>query len=143
MGLFGKKKNTPSTTLPTSIYIVEDNALYAQQIEFFLRKQFGEEIRLQRFPVSEVIDVKLEHGHQPDVILMDQFLNDKYEDASSGIESLRAIHRKHPDILLVLHTSDQNMAEAARDICEYVPKGEGALERIEGLVQRKIDQKNT
>lgn len=143
MGLFGKKKNIPATTLPTNVYIVEDNALYAQQIEFFLRKQFGEEITLQRFPVSEVIDVKLEHGHKPDVILMDQFLNDKYEDASSGLESLREIHSKYPNILLVLHTSDQNMAEASRDICEYVPKGDGALERIEELVRKKIEQKTT
>jgi hypothetical protein len=71
---------------------------------------------------------------------MDQFLNDKYEDASSGIESLREIHRKYPNILLVLHTSDQNMADAAQEICEYVPKGDGAFERIEALVRKKVEQ---
>jgi DNA-binding NtrC family response regulator len=144
MGIFSFKKNTATPKKTITIYIVEDNVLYAKQLEFFLQNKFGKSANVQTFPVSEVIEVKLEHGHIPDVIIMDHHLSERYEDAASGLESLSAIREQHPNILLILHSAlgvaDQAGADIAEGLFTYIPKGGDAFSKLETEISQLIEK---
>jgi DNA-binding NarL/FixJ family response regulator len=141
MGIFNFKKQT-NKPKKTIIYIVEDNVLYTRQLEFFLQNKFSDKVSIHSFPVSEVLEVKLEHGHIPDVIIMDNNLSEKYEDAASGLESLRAIHSQYPGIQLILHTAQGEggvMGSAlAEGVCVYVPKGTEAFTMLGDIIDQRL-----
>ena len=141
MGLFKTRRRTEHPKKFT-VYIADDNPVYLKQLEFFLNKVYGNEITVESFPVSEVIDVKLEHGHTPDVIIMDHNLSTKYDDAVSGIEALKVIHEKHPNIVLVLHSAHASAEKEANNFDEsiftLIPKGENAFEEIGYLIAKLL-----
>lgn len=142
MGLFKTKKRTEEIKKKFTVYIAEDNPVYLKQLEFYLKKVHGEAISIESFPVSEVIDVKLEHGHTPSVIIMDHNLSAKYDDAISGIEALKAIHNSHPEILLILHSAHKSAEEEVSNMDHsfftVVPKGEQAFEKISNLISKRL-----
>lgn len=141
MGLFKTKKQTEIRKKIT-VYIAEDNPVYLKQLEFYLDKVHGNAISIESFPVSEVIDVKLEHGHTPSVIIMDHNLSAKYDDAINGIEALKAIHNSHPEILLILHSAHRSAEEEVNNMDHsfftVVPKGEHAFEEISKLISKQL-----
>lgn len=139
MGIFNFKKKEAEKG-KYKIYIAEDNPVYLKQLEFFLTTSFKEEIEVSCFPVAEVIDVKLAHGHIPDAIIMDHQLNDKYEDADSGLNAIKAIHQTHPTILLILHSAYEPAADdhTNPDLFVSIPKREGAMEEIKTLIRQHI-----
>jgi DNA-binding NarL/FixJ family response regulator len=144
MGIFSFRKNTDSPKRAITIYIVEDNVLYAKQLEFFLQNKFGRNVSIQTFPVSEVIEVKLEHGHIPDIIIMDHHLSERYEDAASGMESLNAIREQHPQIRLILHSAlgvpDLAGGDIAQGLFTYIPKGGDAFSKLEAEISPLIEK---
>jgi len=138
MGLFNFKKKAVKGKHFT-VYLAEDNPVYLKQLEFFLRNTFEDSISVSSFPVSEVIDVKLEHGHIPDVIIMDHLLSEKYEDASVGLDAIQTIHERYPNILLILHSADTQAGASDSLIYKNVPKGDGALQHIAELIKQRLN----
>ncbi len=136
MGLFKKKQN-PNLT-PLIIYVAEDNPVYLRQLEFYLKKIHGDKILIESFPVSEVIEVKLEHGYTPDIILMDNFLGEKYKDATLGIDSLEQIQIKYPGITLILHSANHNLLTNETDTFHFIPKNDNAFQKISEVIVRKL-----
>ena len=139
MGIFSK------TTTPNKryvIFLVEDNMIYAKQLEFFLKSKFDSKADIMYFPVSEVLDVKFEADIIPDVIIMDHFLNEKYNDASLGYTALQKIKKQYPQIELILHTSQESIdlaITAIKDkVCRYVSKNKEAFGRLEDIVNEII-----
>ena len=136
MGLFRSGKTAPKK--PLRIFIVEDSKVYASQLEFMLQSKFGESVVVSTFPVAEVMEVKLEHNDIPDLIIMDHFLNARYDDAEDGSDVLQRIKKDYPKIRLVLHTSASD-ADTARqaiagEICHFVPKGTDAFDKLAEIV---------
>lgn len=137
MGLFSGKKEE-NASAKKLIFIVEDNVVYARQTELFLRSRFGEKVAIMHFPVAELAEVKLEHGTIPAVIVMDHFLDGKYDDAALGFDVLKKIKEGFPQIHLVLLSSQESIELAVKSItdgvCDYVPKGKHAMELLEKLM---------
>lgn len=144
MGIFNFRKGTGNPPRSLHVYIAEDNVLYSKQLEFFLQNAFGKRVHVQSFPVSEVIEVKLEHGHIPDVIIMDHDLSDRYTDAAQGLDSLHTIHEQFPEILLILHSAVTNdhLAEtaAAEESFTFIPKGHHAFAQIEAKIAPLLEK---
>lgn len=136
MGLF-KKKQTNNLN-PLTIYIADDNPIYLKQLAFYLNKVHGEKIHVESFPVSEVIEVKLEHGHHPDIIIMDNYLSEKYADASLGIDALEQIQAKYPQISLILHSANTNLLIEKSDHFICIPKKENAFDEISQIILKKL-----
>ena len=90
MSIFKKKISIKEKYL---IYLVEDNLIYAELIKHSLSVAFGEKIELVHFPVAEVLDIKLESGNIPNMIIMDHYLSDKYPDAELGLTALKRIKK--------------------------------------------------
>lgn len=136
MGLFKKKRSTSLT--PLTIYIADDNPVYLKQLELYLKKIHGDKINVESFPVSEVIEVKLERGYTPDIILMDNFLGEKYEDATLGIDSLEQIQVKYPGITLILHSANHNLLTNESDTFHFIPKNDSAFQKISEVIVKKL-----
>lgn len=142
MGFFGLFKKE-SKKAPFSVFIAEDNAVYLKQMEFYLKNVFGEKIQIGCFPVSEVIEVKIEHGQIPDLIIMDHNLSGKYDDASSGLAAIKKIHTEHPQIKLILHSAHTSMKDDEEfgnsKMFISIEKGEGSLEKLASTIRENMN----
>ena len=141
MALFSRKKDE-KTRRKSLVFLVEDNVVYARQVELFLRSKFGEKIEIMHFPVAETAEVKLEHGTIPEVIVMDHFLDGQYEDASLGLDMLKKIKETYPKIHLILLSSQESIELAvssiSEGICDYIPKGGRAMAQLEKLLSKYL-----
>lgn len=139
LGLFKKE----SKKTPFSVFIAEDNAVYLKQVEFYLKNVFGEKIQISCFPVSEVIEVKIEHGQIPDLIIMDHNLSGKYDDASSGLAAIKKMHSEHPKIKFILHSAHASMKEDEEynnsKMFTAIEKGEGSLEKLASAIRDNMN----
>lgn len=140
MSLFGNKSQ--KKTGKFLIFLVEDNKIYARQLEFFIQSKFGELVELDYSPVAEVAELKIENGQIPDLIIMDYFLDEKYEDAEKGFDVLKRLKQKHPDMQFILHSSQECNKLALQiikeGICNYIEKGEEGFEEIGQAIKELI-----
>lgn len=141
MGLFSRKSKEKER-IKQLVFIVEDNVVYARQTELFLQSKFGEKAEIMHFPVAELAEMKLERGVLPEVIIMDHYLDGKYDDAELGVDALRKIKAKYPSIRLILLSSQESMELAVNSvsegICDYVPKGAHAMKQLEQLITKYL-----
>lgn len=119
------------------IFIVEDNELYAKTLELFLKEKFPD-TEIKYFPVGELCTDQLHLN--PDVIIMDYFLNSKYYDALDGLEIIRLIKSKKPGTNIIL-LSQQEKADvilnAVKEIGKdnYILKDKNAFQNIELIIR--------
>lgn len=126
------------------IYLVEDNTIYSRQLEFFIKSSFGEKVEIICFPVSELAEDKINEGGVPNLLIMDHFLNAKYEDADDGFNSIRRLKNRFPSIHFILHSSMENRALSIsileEGICTYIAKGDDGFKKIEEEIKVLIDE---
>ena len=125
MSLFGNiNSKKPGKFL---IFLVEDNLIYARQLEFFIKSKFGEKAEIDYSPVAEVVEIKIKNGQIPDLIIMDHFLNDRYKDAENGFDELKKLKQNYPAINFIFHSSQESieltLSIIKDDICSYIAKG--------------------
>ena len=139
MNIFKRKTTKKETYL---IFLVEDNLIYAEQVKHFLITTFGEKANIVHFPVAEILDIKLEAGIIPDIIIMDHYLSDKYPDAELGMTALKRIKKQFPEIELILHSSQDSIRLAVdaikEGVCNYVEKNAMGLKKLEELIKKII-----
>lgn len=127
--MFSQKNKSPKL-----IFIVEDNAVYAKSLEVFLKTRF-ENTEIKVFPVGELC---VDNLHQkPDYIIMDYFLDGRYDDAQDGLSILREIKQKDPKARIIILSSQQqiDVALAVKDSGSmYVMKNAEAFENIATLI---------
>lgn len=133
MGLFAKKKAQENG--PLRIFIVEDSKTYALQLQHRIVSKFGHAADVSIFPVSETVDIKLENKLFPDVIILDNFLNTRYDDAESGTASIDRLFQLSPDSRIILHSAGQ-APEALPENVKFIPKSESGIQEILDLLQQ-------
>ncbi|MES2514821.1 MAG: response regulator [Bacteroidota bacterium] len=136
---FLKKLFKPKATKSGIIFVVEDNPVYAKTLESFIKSNFPEVKEVKVFPVGETC--LLELHRDPDLIIMDYFLDTKYFDAETGLEIIKKIRIERPETNIVILSSQSDIevvVEATKTYhCTYIRKDEGAFERV-GEVIREI-----
>ena len=119
------------------VFIVEDNVVYAKTLELYLKEKFPHS-EIKYFPVGELCTNQLHLN--PDVIIMDYFLNGKYYDAVDGLEIIREIKSNKKDINIIL-ISSQNKADVIVEVVKeigknnYVVKDEMAFKNIDFIIK--------
>lgn len=140
MNLFGNSKPTKSQKL--LIFIVEDNKIYARQLEYFIQLKFGEKTEVVYAPVAEVAEIKIKNGSIPDLMIMDHYLNEKYEDAEEGFDVLKRLKKEYPSIEFILHSSQQSVELALsivkEGVCTYIVKGDDGFNKIEAEIKKLL-----
>lgn len=140
MKLFGNSHPEKSEKL--LIFIVEDNKIYARQLEYFIQLKFGEKVEVVYAPVAEVVEIKIKNGPLPNLIIMDHYLNGQYEDAEEGFDALKRLKKDYPSIEFIFHSSQQSVELALsivkEGICTYIVKGDEGFNKIEEEIKKLI-----
>ncbi|WP_343605311.1 response regulator [Fluviicola sp.] len=128
------KTKTQSTGI---VFIVEDNKTYAETLKTFLYAEVPAVKEVKVFPVGETC--LLEIHRNPDLIIMDYFLDSKYYDAETGLEIIRQIRAEKPELNIVLLSSQQEIdvvLQATKEYkCTYLKKDREAFDKVSEITR--------
>ena len=116
------------------LFLVDDDAVFLKllEIDFLQRADFS----IETFATGELCIANL--SHDPDVIILDYFLDGIDTTAMNGIETLDKIKAYNQDIPVVI-LSSQDKIEVAVDCMhhrafDYVVKSETAFVRLQKII---------
>ena len=127
------------------LFLVDDDALYlkALEIEFLLHGDF----EIETFATGELCIENI--SREPDVIILDYYLDGIEEHAMNGIETLDKIKSYNPEIPVVMLSSQDKIDVAVNCMhhkaFDYVVKSETAFIRLQKAITaiyhtRKIEK---
>lgn len=118
------------------VFIVEDNKMYSEMLKEFLNTKIPAIKELKVFPVGETCLMELHKN--PDVIIIDYFLDSKYYDAETGLEIVKQIRLEKPEMNIIVLSAQEDIEvvlEAVKKYnCSYVKKDENAFGKVEEIV---------
>lgn len=137
MNLF-KNIFTKSTPKEHTIFIVEDNEVYANLLEAFLMLHFPEIHAIKKFTSGEAC---LNESFQiPTVIIMDHLLNKNQPDAATGLSIIKKMKIANPELNIILLSAQTEIEVVSKTIAKYggiyIPKNEEAFHNIEQQVKQ-------
>jgi DNA-binding NarL/FixJ family response regulator len=116
------------------VFIVEDNATYAKILKKFLINRFPN-ATVKIFETGEMC--LLEIHRNPNVIIMDYFLNAKYKEALNGLEIVKRIKAHNPETNIIVLSVQDKYSVIVKAIvqykCYYVQKDNEAFDKIEKI----------
>ena len=134
---FLKKLFKPKASRTGIVFIVEDNVMYAKTLEASIKAHFPQVTNIRLFPVGETCLPELHHN--PDLIIMDYFLDTKYTDAETGLENIKKIRAEKSESNIVILSSQSDIAVVVEAIktyeCSYIKKDEQAFERLQEILK--------
>ena len=126
----------PALSKSGIIFVVEDNPAYAKTLEAFLKSSFPDAKEVKVFSVGETCLMELQRN--PDIIIIDYFLDTKYHDAETGLEIIKKIRAEKPKVNIIVLSSQKEIEvvlEAVKTYnCKYVQKDEHAFTTIESII---------
>jgi len=116
------------------LFLVDDDALYLKnlEIEFLENADF----EIESYATGELCVAKL--ANNPDVIILDYYLDDIDKNAMNGIQTLDQIKQYNPDISVVMLSAQDSIDVAVTCMhhraFDYVVKSETAFLRIRKIL---------
>jgi len=121
-------------TTPKSIFVVDDDPMMTETIKDFLVDNFGHHVSV--FPTGEECLARLDEN--PEIIILDYYLNSVRKDAVDGMEILHFIKINYPKIRIIMlsslekhRTITQSIEQGAE---QFVYKDQNAFKNIAQLV---------
>lgn len=117
------------------IFIVDDNEMFAEMLRDHLSQNPAYKITI--FNTGEECLKYLYKN--PDLILLDYYLNDVYKDAANGLQILEAIKKQECNAHIIMLSSQERYAIAAQTISkgaeQYVIKDQDAFENVSKIMK--------
>lgn len=116
------------------IFLVDDEPIQNEMLKDYLNERFVYEIKT--FDNGEEM---LQHMHlRPEIVVLDYHLSSQKPDAKNGVEILRVLKDKYPEVQVIM-LSGQDKIDVAIDSMkygayDYVVKGETAFSRTENIL---------
>ncbi|OGS69169.1 MAG: histidine kinase [Flavobacteria bacterium RIFCSPLOWO2_12_FULL_35_11] len=116
------------------LFLVDDDAVYLKllEIEFLQHGDFD----IETYPTGELCMGNL--SHNPDVIILDYYLDGVDKNAMNGIETLDKIKAENPNIPVVMLSSQDKIDIAIscmhHGAFDYVVKSETAFMRLQKII---------
>lgn len=116
------------------LFLVDDDAMFLKllEIEFLQHADFA----IETFPTGELCMANL--SHNPDVIILDYFLDGIDKTAMNGLDTLDKIKTFNPDIPIVMLSSQDKIDVAINCMhhraFDYVVKSETAFVRLQKII---------
>lgn len=118
------------------VFIVEDNKPYAETLKVFLSSEVPAIKEIKIFPVGETSLMELHRN--PELIIVDYYLDSKYYDAETGLEIVKQIRSEKPEVNIIVLSSQADFDVALEVVkkynCSYVRKDEHAFEKVNEIV---------
>lgn len=117
------------------IFIVDDNIMFAEMLKDNLSRNPSYKVTL--FETGEACIKNL--YREPDLIILDYYLNDIYKDAANGLEILQEIKNVKSNAPVIMLSSQERYGVAAQTISHganhYVIKDDQAFENISKILK--------
>ena len=127
-----------------NIFIVEDNEVYARSLQGFLQTCFPNITKINIFRIGELCLMEMDSN--PNIVIMDYFLNSKYEKALNGLEIIKLIKAQKPQTNIIVLSAQENVSVVLEAIkqydCAYVQKNQEAFNKIEQFIKEILHRKN-
>jgi DNA-binding NtrC family response regulator len=121
------------------IFIVDDELLLSEMLTDYLKDQY-EGFQIKSFSTGEACLQSLDE--QPDVVVLDYYLNSKERDAANGIDILKQIKKRNRALPVIMLSSQESYGTAAQTILygavHYVIKGQDAFKEIFELIKANV-----
>ena len=119
-----------------TVFIVEDNDVYAKSLQGFIKIRFPD-IKIKIFTVGETCLTKLHLN--PDIVIMDYFLNSNFGEAQNGLEIINHIKAQNPQTNIIVLSAQENynvVLEAIKQYgCFYVQKDHKAFNKVMQIIK--------
>ena len=119
---------------PKRIFIVDDDEMLTEALSDYLTRKVPHNISV--FHTGEEALEKI--SEDPDVIVLDFYLNTVKKDAENGLEILSVLREQLPKTRVIMLSSQKSYGIAAKTIGkgaeQYVIKGEDAFEEIAKMI---------
>lgn len=119
-----------------TIFIVDDELLLSEMLTDYLQGQY-QGFKIKSFPTGEACLQSLYEN--PDIVILDYYLNSKEKDAANGIDVLKEIKNRNKALPVIMLSSQKSYSTASQTIMygavHYVIKGQNAFEEIYELVK--------
>jgi len=116
------------------IFLVDDEPIQNEMLKDYLNERFVYEVKT--FDNGEEM---LQNMHlHPEIVVLDYHLSSHKPDAKNGVEILKVLKDKHPEVQVIM-LSGQDKIDVAIDSMkygayDYVVKGETAFSRTENIL---------
>lgn len=119
---------------PKKIFIVDDDTMLTEALSDYLLRKVQHEVHC--FATGEDCLTRLDEN--PDVIVLDYYLNTVQKDAANGMEILQTIKNNYPGIHIIMLSSQESYLVAMKTLQkgaeQYVIKDKDAFEKIAGII---------
>ncbi|MBA3706294.1 MAG: response regulator [Bacteroidetes bacterium] len=119
----------------TLVFIVDDDPMFLRVLENWLLKEMPD-LRIKTFPTGEAVLHSIDMN--PDIVILDYFLDAEFPYAWNGIEVLKKINSLHPNLPVIIFSAQENIDTALKSInegaFEYVSKKEGGFTKIKEII---------
>ena len=124
---------------PTKVFIVDDEPLLTSMLSDYL-SELDDSLRIRSFATGEACLQQLHE--QPDLVILDYYLNSREKDAANGMDILKEIKEQNRTLPVIMLSSQDSYGKAAQTIqygaIHYVIKGREAFREILELVEANI-----
>lgn len=121
------------------IFVVDDEPLLTEMLRDYLTEK-DPDLSVKTFPTGEACLQCLDQN--PDLIVLDYYLNSREKDAANGIDILKAIKHRNKALPVIMLSSQKSYATAARTIqygaVHYVIKGQDAFHEIYSIIKANV-----
>lgn len=119
---------------PKKIFIVDDDPMLTEALKDYLTRKVPHDVRI--FNTGEEC---LRHlRDEPEVIVLDFYMNTVQKDAANGMEILQVIKKNFPAIHVIMLSSQERYSLALQTIQkgaeQYVVKDEQAFAKIAAMI---------
>ena len=119
---------------PKKIFIVDDDEMLTEALSDYLTRSVAHNISV--FSTGE--DFIQHISENPDVVILDYYLNTVHKDAANGLEVLESIKEYLTSTRVIMLSSQESYVTAAKTIqkgaLQYVIKDENAFQKIANLI---------
>ena len=117
------------------VFIVDDDPMFLKVLENWLLKEVPD-LQVKTFPTGEACLHAMDLN--PDIVILDYFLDAEFPYAWNGIEVLKKINSLYPLLPVIIFSAQENIETAMQSInegaFEYVSKKEGGFAKIKDIV---------
>jgi len=128
------------------VFIVEDSEIERSMLKDHLSKYSNLKITEYSSGVTCIKELILGNAEEPDLILMDYFLDSSFGPSKDGLESLSKIKEIFPDTNVIMLTSVNNkkIIDLAKEkgALDYVVKGVSGFKDLDSILEKHFSLKN-
>jgi DNA-binding NarL/FixJ family response regulator len=119
---------------PKKIFIVEEDDLFVNKLKSYLIEKASHEVH----SFGNCADCLAGMTDKPDIVVLDNHLNNTQKDKATDMHLLDIIRRDYPDVHVIVLAKDEGYGTAMQTILhgaeQYIIKDEKTVEAIHNMV---------